>query len=290
MLDIEKLKQIFLVLAVLLVFYFLLSRWLEKKTGEAIYDDYIKSKPPLYVYYMTSGIKVPMTIYFVISAWVSLLLGLWFANLMNNLLAGMILGVMLLFQFKQIVQTRSIKRSQIIDERLPEYFHAFHNIYQHNRDPLFALGYANKYAPDVFKSVFEKLHMKLLNNADPSIEIQKVKIQFKNPIIRDYLDAFESELYEGYGFDERLERLIERSESRKEMATERRIDTFGNILLIRSGTIMFFLIAAIFLYINPDYLIAFQNHIIGRIAVDFIVISTAFMTQISQSLILLSEG
>lgn len=288
--DFERIKQAILIMVATVWIFYLLFTWFKVNTGEQRKKDYESSKPLFYVYYQTSGISIPMGAYLIGTIWISLLIGLGFANLMNNLFAGLLLSMLLIFQSKQYVQSRSIKRSQIIDEKLPEYLHAFYNVYQHKSEPLFSLEYANRYAPTIFKKEFEDFHTRLVNNADPIMEIEKMMFKFKNPIIQDFLSAFATEIYEGFGFNERLERLIERAENRKDLATERRINTYSNVMTIRTGIIFFFVVGAIFFLVKPAYLGVFQHNILGQFAVNLMILTTGMLSMVSRSLILLSEG
>lgn len=290
MIDLQRLFDIFIFLGSVFWIFYVIKSWINEKRGEDAFIDYTSNNPPLYVYYFTSGIPIPMPVYLVFSGWFSFVLGLVTSNFLNNTIAGLIVGAITLYQLKQQIILRSIRKSQVIDERLSEFLYAFYNVYQLHQNPIDALEYANKTAHKTFRKPLVDLHWRLVNKSEPSEEIQKTKLMFKNRILRDFLDSLEADLQEGYGFESRIRRLIERSENRKTLAKERRIETFGGVYLIKIGTVLFFITATIFLWINPDYLAAFQENTIARFSVNIMIIITALMTFAAQKLILLSEG
>ncbi len=266
----------------------LVLKWTEEEKQTE--EDYFLAKPPLYVYFQTSGIKIPMFPYFIGAAILSLFIGIIFGKIMNNILAGMALSIVILIQFKQSVQNKSFRKAAKVDLTLPQFLNAFYNIFQHKRDPIFALQYANKYAAKEFKKEFDEFHRRLSNNADVHTEVKRLKLKFKNPIIREFLDAFESEIYDGFGFEERLDRLIERAETRKEMSSERKVSTYQSVLTIRGGAILFLLVAVILAGVRPEFLSAFRDNTLGQGLVVFLVLSNAFMLQAAQRIVQLSEG
>ncbi|CAI6330032.1 MULTISPECIES: hypothetical protein [Bacillus subtilis group] len=288
MISIAGLFKLICLIAGITVAILLLLKWTEEERQNE--EDYFLSKPPLYVYFQTSGIKIPMFPYFLGATVLSLFLGLLFGKVLNNIVAGMAFGIVLLIHFRQGVENKSFKKATKIDFALPQFLNAFYNIFQHKRDPIFALHYANGYAAKEFKNEFEEFYTRLSNNADVHTEVKRLKLKFKNPIIREFLDAFESEVYDGFGFEDRLERLIERAETRKEMNTERKISTFQSVMTIRVGTLVFLSVVLVLAGVRPDLLNAFRDTGIGQGLVVFLVLSNAFMLQAAQKIVQLTEG
>jgi len=264
----------------------ILYKWYQSKKDE---KDYEKKNPPLYVYYETGFKFLPFSAYLIISAGMSLLTFIIMVRVFENFLVACITGLVALYAMRQRILIKSIQRVQKIDDRLPQYLNAYFNYYQLNRNVLEALDYANQEADKSFKNELSTLHLKLINNGDPSVEIEKTKQKFRNPIIRDFLDSIHQEFYEGFAHDQKVQRLIDRAERRQQMSMERKVETYAGALFIRVGMWVFIAVGILLLLISPHYLDTFRNHLIGQIGLVIIIVNTAIMTTASQRLILLTE-
>lgn len=279
----------FIICAILYLFW-VLYKWTQEKHDESIYDDYSNPKPPLYVYYNSSGIPIPMPVYFVIAACLSLLIGGLFNQVMNNLPAAVLLTAIMIYTSKQIVIIRSIRNSQRIDEDAPTFLTAFGNMMTTIGNPLKALDLSLQYAHKSYRKTLFVLQSRLENGQDPYIEVEKAKRFFRNRILRSFLDDMEEELRKGNALSVRLERLIDRAEDRKKNASERRIETFAGILVIYGGIVFEFLISVLVYVFRPEWFSVLVHHPIGKFSVIMIIAVTGFMVIAAQRLILLTEG
>lgn len=280
----------FYVFIVLMYIVWVIWRWTQEREDESAYDDYASTKPPLYVYYNTSGLQMPMLLYFVAAAIFAVLIGAIFHKLLDNMLASIMLIIILLYAAKQNIIVRSVRISQRIDVDVPSYLTAFGNIFRIRHTPILALGQSLKYADPSYRKTLEILHTRLINGGDPAVEIHKAKKYFRNRILRNFLDDFGDELIKGNVLNKSLDRMIERANDRQVLASERRIETFGAILVIYGGILFELLLVLVFVLVAPEWMSVFVNHPIGKTGVLIMVMITGFMLMTAQRLILLSEG
>lgn len=268
----------------------LVYRWIDQKRNSLIQDDYYSKKPPLYVHYYTSRMRLPFSLYLMVSFWVSIIIFLIVMNILNNALSGFIMGGIVFYYFIQFIVSRSIRLSQKMDEHLPIFLHAFYNIFSLNNDPIFSLKYALKSADKSFKKPLEDLSLRLENNDIPSDAISKTKLLFKNKVFEDFLSSFEDVLYRGYGFENKLGKLISRADKRRQFAVDRRVETFGAVYLIRVGSLIFLIVAVSFFVIKPHYFLFYKTNMLGQLSIDIMAAILGVMSIMAQRLMLLSEN
>lgn len=257
---------------------------------ETSFDDYSHPNPPMYVYYNSSGLQMPIALYFTFSALLSILIALIFNRLLENIIGSLIILFVTFSAAKQQIVIRSIRRSQIIDNDAPGFLVYFNNMIQSLNNPIFALGQSIKYAHPSYRKAIEVLHTRLQNGRDPYLEIEMAKKTFRNRVLRNFLDDFGEHLMRGNVLTVTLERLVDRAEDRKAYAEERKVETYAGVLVIYIGIIAEAVMAGAIALLKPDLLQVFVDSPMGQMAVWMIVAVTGFMIIVAQRLILLSEG
>lgn len=268
----------------------ILNKWIQEKEYEDAYNDYSSPKPPLYVYYNTSGISLPLPIYFISAAVVSILIGAIFYKMLNNIMASVLLVAILIYLAKQQIIIRSINNSQKIDQNAPTFLTTFSSYYKTVSNPIFALENSYQYAHKSYRHTLEVLFIRISNGAEPYQEVEKAKKFFRNRIIRNFLDDLEEELEKGGTFNITLDRLIDRAMDRKRYASQRKIETYATVLVIYMG-LLFELFILMYLYLfKTEWFVFFQNSVLGQMGILLIVLVSGFMVILAQRLVLLGEG
>jgi len=283
------LERILLVSALAVVGY-LLIKWTKTNTGEDAYEEYSKPKPPLYVYYNTAGLSIPIQLYFTIAALAAFLLAALTNRQLNNMVAAIIVMFIALNMARQYIIIRSIRNSSRIDSNAPGFLTFFGNVMMQMQDPISALGLCLKYADRTYQGVLETLYNRLKNGQDPYLEIDRAKRYFRNRVIRNFLDDMCDHLHKGNILNASLERLIQRAQDRLTYAAERKIETYAGVLVIYGGLAVEATLVGIVSLIQPQLLDVFVSTPLGQLGVWVIVSISGFMLLIAQRLILLSEG
>jgi hypothetical protein len=252
--------------------------------------DYEKAKSPFYVYYLASGTKLPFSLFLLIQCLISITLGILAVNLLNNLMAGLIISFTFFLYLRHSIIVKCIKRSERIDKQLPLFLIHFFDIYQNNNDPLYVLKESLVVADSSFKNVLRKMHLNITNKSDPKYEVSKAMKEFKNPLLRDFLEYFLDELVVGSGFEKNLSRLIERAEARKRFAADRKVETFLPRMFTYISSVIFIFCFLGKLAFNYDDYLLFTQTMYGKIAVSVMLLILMFMNMSVQALSNLKEG
>ncbi|MGN7457456.1 hypothetical protein ACTHPH_21815 [Paenibacillus pasadenensis] len=283
------LDRLLIVLAAATSMY-LFHRWTQAKEDESIFDDYSHPNPPIYVYYYSSGINLGMTTYFALAftaAFLAAALAHRFLSHMPITITILFLG---LFMARQVIVVKSVRRNQRIDNDAPGFLTFFHNMMFTINKPLFALERSVPYADLSYRATMSLLATNLQNGEDPYLECMKVKRQFRNRVLRAFLDDLVEDLLHGNVLNATLPRLIERSEDRKQFAEERKIETFSGVLIIYMGLAFELLIAILCFVLKPDIFGMFLSTTFGLVSLWAMILVSGFMLLVAQRLILLSEA
>jgi len=280
-----------LIVCSIAILFYLLMKWSKSKKAldKDIDDDYSNPKPPLYVYYNSSGITIPIQLYFLIAGLMAIFMALSTYRLLDNLLAAITVLFLTAFSAKQAIVVRSMRNAQIIDTDAPGYLTLYGSLIQTIDNPIFALGQSARYAHPSYRKTLEVLHVRLTNGQDPYKEVEYAKGFFRNRILRNFLDDFCENLHQGNLTNDTLQRLIDRADDRKEQAAERKVETYTGIVTIYGGIFVELLLVVIIALVRPQWLDVFVATPFGQMAVLIIIAVIGLMLLIAQRLILLSE-